>query len=77
MWSGVARIVYSATKKDVERVLGFDEGFLPRGWQRNMRRRGIEVLGCRLRQEGRAVLELYRERGGTIYNARGGARPAP
>ncbi len=72
LWSGVVGLVYAATRRDVEHVLGFDEGFLPRGWQRRMRRRGIEVDAGRLRQEARAVLELYRGRGGTIYNARRG-----
>jgi tRNA(Arg) A34 adenosine deaminase TadA len=77
LWSGVVRLVYAATKGDVERVLGFDEGFLPRGWQRKLRRRGIVVSPCLLRQEARAVLELYRERDGLIYRARQGARNNP
>jgi tRNA(Arg) A34 adenosine deaminase TadA len=74
LWSGVVGLLYAATKRDVERVLGFDEGFLPRGWQRKMRRRGIEVKGALLRQDARAILELYRERGGTIYAGRRGSR---
>jgi tRNA(Arg) A34 adenosine deaminase TadA len=75
LWSGVVRLVYAASKQDVERILGFDEGFLPRGWQRRLRRRGIAVSAGLLRQEARTVLELYRERGGTVYAARRGAGP--
>jgi tRNA(Arg) A34 adenosine deaminase TadA len=75
LWSGVAELTYAATKKDVERLLGFDEGFLPSGWQRRLRHRGISVHGAVLRDEARAVLRLYGERGGTIYNPRSGAAP--
>jgi tRNA(Arg) A34 adenosine deaminase TadA len=73
LWSGVTALTYAATKKDVERLLGFDEGFLPRGWQRRLGRRGITVRGALLRDEARDILRLYRERGGTIYSPRGGA----
>jgi tRNA(Arg) A34 adenosine deaminase TadA len=70
LWSGVVELTYAVTKQDVERVLGFDEGFLPRGWQRQMRRRGIVVRAGILRDEGRSLLRLYRERGGAVYNSR-------
>jgi tRNA(Arg) A34 adenosine deaminase TadA len=73
LWSGVTELTYAATKKDVERLLGFDEGFLPRGWQRRLGRRGITVRGALLRDEARDVLRLYGERGGTIYSPRSGA----
>ena len=73
LWSGVTELTYAATKKDVERLLGFDEGFLPPGWQRRLRRRGVTVRGALLRDEARSVLRLYGECGGTIYNPRSGA----
>jgi tRNA(Arg) A34 adenosine deaminase TadA len=74
VWSGVSRLVYGATRRDVESLSGFDEGFLARRWVQRLERRGIEVVGARLRQEAREVLRLYRERGGTVYNARRPAR---
>jgi len=67
LWSGVSRLVYGATRRDVESLSSFDEGFLPRRWAHRLKRRGIEVAGGLLRQEARAVLRLYGERGGTLY----------
>ena len=72
LWSGVTELAYAATKQDVERVLGFDEGFLPRGWQRRLGRRGVMVRAALLRDEARSILRLYRERNGTIYGGRKG-----
>jgi tRNA(Arg) A34 adenosine deaminase TadA len=73
LWSGVTELAYAATKQDVERALGFDEGFLARGWQRRLARRGVTVRAALLRDEARSILRLYRERNGTIYTPRRGS----
>jgi tRNA(Arg) A34 adenosine deaminase TadA len=72
LWSGVTRLVYGASAADVTGTLGFDEGPLPAGWIEEFRKRGIEVEGGRRRSEAAAVLDLYRARGGTVYNSRRG-----
>jgi tRNA(Arg) A34 adenosine deaminase TadA len=73
LWSGVTGLVYGAEAADVEAVLGFDEGPLPADWPEELRKRGIGVRsGGPLRREAVAVLELYKERGGTVYNSRRG-----
>lgn len=67
LWSGVSRLVFSATRDDVSR-LGFDEGpVFPESYA-YLRERGVEIVGGVLRDEGAAVFALYRERGGVIYN---------
>ncbi|RMG51284.1 MAG: nucleoside deaminase [Gammaproteobacteria bacterium] len=66
-WSGVDGIVTSATDADI-RAIGFDEGSKPENWAAALERRGIRVRRNLLRQQGRAVLERYRARGGEIYN---------
>lgn len=68
-WSGISRLVCAARSSDVEAV-GFDEGPVPEDWAGALTRRGISVSRDVGREEARAVLELYRERGGPIYNAR-------
>jgi len=73
LWSGVTSLVYSADAADVATILGFDEGPLPAGWKRELRKRGIKVEGGRLREEALAVLELYKKKSGTIYNSRRGS----
>ncbi|MEO5590522.1 MAG: nucleoside deaminase [Gemmatimonadaceae bacterium] len=68
LWSGVQRLVYSATREDASQ-LNFDEGpVFPVSWK-YLEDRGIEIGRALLRDEGRAVLELYRSKGGEIYNA--------
>ena len=67
LWSGVRRVVYSATREDADSI-DFDEGPVFAASYDYLRARGISFTGGVLREEGRAVLELYRTRGGPIYN---------
>jgi tRNA(Arg) A34 adenosine deaminase TadA len=67
LWSGVSRVVWSALREDANR-LGFDEGPVFPESHAYLTERGIALDGGVLRDEGREVLELYRGRGGTIYN---------
>jgi tRNA(Arg) A34 adenosine deaminase TadA len=67
LWAGVARVVWSATREDA-RLLEFDEGpVFPQSYE-YLKQRGLRFEGGVLRAEGRAVLQLYRDRGGIIYN---------
>ena len=67
LWSGVRRVVYGARGDDARR-LDFDEGPVFADTYRYLEDRGIEFVRDVLLEEGRAVLELYREHGGPIYN---------
>ena len=67
LWSGVRRIVTGAMREDAV-ALGFDEGPVFPESYRYLDRRGIAVARGLLRPEARAVLELYRSRGGIQYN---------
>jgi tRNA(Arg) A34 adenosine deaminase TadA len=68
LWSGVKRIVCGATRDDAT-FLNFEEGpVFPESYA-YLEKRGIEIVRNVLREEARAVLERYRARGGTIYNA--------
>ncbi len=66
-WSGVARLVCGARGADARRI-GFDEGPKPSGWRKALQARGIEVTRDVLREEAVAVLALYVDMGGPIYN---------
>lgn len=67
LWSGVRRVVYGAGREDASR-LNFEEGpVFPASYQ-YLEDRGIEIVRDFLREEARAVLELYRSRDGKIYN---------
>jgi tRNA(Arg) A34 adenosine deaminase TadA len=66
-WSGVRRVVFSATRQDAH-AIDFDEGPVFPASYDYLRHRGIDFVPGLLREEGRAVLEYYARRGGTIYN---------
>ena len=72
LWSGVTNLSYGAEADDVGSILGFDEGPLPVDWPRELLKRGIKVESGILRAEAVAVLELYRNKSGTVYNSRQG-----
>ena len=67
LWSGVTRVVFSATREDATRS-GFDEGPVFADSYRYLEDRGIMIERGRLRNEGASVLDLYIQRGGPIYN---------
>jgi tRNA(Arg) A34 adenosine deaminase TadA len=67
LWSGVQRVVYAATRDDAS-VLRFEEGPVFPESYKYLEDRGIEIVRGVLRDEGRAVLELYRSKSGKIYN---------
>lgn len=67
LWSGVHRIVTGATREDAM-AFGFDEGpVFPESYE-YLERRGVRLVPRVLRDEARAVLELYQNRGGEVYN---------
>ncbi|MGH7507571.1 MAG: nucleoside deaminase, partial [Longimicrobiales bacterium] len=69
LWSGVRGVVSAATRDDAHGV-DFDEGPVFAASYEYLRARGITFRREVLREEGRAVLRLYREgSGGVIYNA--------
>ena len=68
LWSGVRRVLCGATRDDAM-ALHFDEGPVFPESYRYLEARGIAFVRGVLRDEARAVLELYRQRGGKVYNA--------
>lgn len=67
LWSGVGSLVCGARDEDA-RAIGFDEGPKPADWVAQLEKRGVAVKRDVLRDEARAVLRLYRETGGELYN---------
>jgi tRNA(Arg) A34 adenosine deaminase TadA len=65
-WSGVRRVLFAATREDASEL--FDEGPVFPASYAYLEERGIRFHGGLLRAEGRAALELYRDRHGERYN---------
>ena len=67
LWSGVRRVVYGAAREDAS-MLNFEEGPVFPESYKYLEDRGITIVRNVLREEARAVLELYRSKSGKIYN---------
>ena len=67
LWSGVERVVYGAAREDAS-ILNFEEGPVFPASYDYLEERGIQIVRDVLRDEARAVLELYRTKNGKIYN---------
>jgi len=67
LWSGVSRVVCAATKDDAAGI-GFDEGPVYESSYEYLRNRGVEVKRGGMREEAVKAFDLYKERGGVIYN---------
>lgn len=67
LWSGVRRAVCGAAREDASQ-LKFEEGPVFPESYRYLEERGVAIERNVLRDEARAVLELYRTTSGTIYN---------
>ena len=67
-WSGVTRLICGSRDEDARRI-GFDEGPKLPNWQEVLEERGVHVTRNVLRREAVAVLDLYRQIGGEIYNS--------
>ena len=68
LWSGVKRVVCGAARDDASR-LSFEEGPVFPASYRYLEAHGISIVRNVLREEARAVMELYRAKRGAIYNA--------
>ena len=68
-WSGVRHLLCGARASDAE-AIGFDEGAKPKRWVAELKKRGISVVRDLCRQEAVAVLQRYKNTGGTIYGTR-------
>ena len=66
-WSGIKRLVYGATKEDVQFLTGFDEGPLPENWIIELNKRGVDVIGKIRQNEACHVLSSYIENNGNLY----------
>jgi tRNA(Arg) A34 adenosine deaminase TadA len=67
LWSGVGRVVCGATKDDASRI-GFDEGPVYESSYNYLIDRGIEIKRGLMREEAVKAFDLYKEKGGVIYN---------
>lgn len=68
LWSGVGRLVCAATKDDAHHT-GFDEGPVFEASYQHLQEKGIEIVRQLNREKAVAVFDLYKEKGGLVYNS--------
>jgi len=66
-WAGIDEILIGARAEDVMELSEFDEGPMPADWIGELGKRGIAVRRDILRDEARAVFELYSRADGPMY----------
>lgn len=75
VWSGVRSLVIAGSGPELETITGFDEGPIHPHWQRELEKRGIEVIDGVLTTAAVAVFEQFRQSGALVYNGRLGDNP--
>lgn len=70
LWSGVREVYFAATARDVETLVGFDEGPLHENWIEEASKRGVLIHQGPARADACAILKQYKESGQCVYNAR-------
>lgn len=73
VWSGVRSLAIAGSGPELETITGFDEGPIHPHWQRELEKRGIEVIDGVLTAEAVAVFEQFRQSGALVYNGRLGS----
>ena len=66
MWSGIKKVYYGLSSKEVEQVSGFIEGYKP-GWEDYFKSIGIQVTGGIEKEECKKLLKHYISSGKTVY----------
>ena len=74
LWSGVRSLAIAGSGPELEAITGFDEGPIHPQWDRELARRGIELVNDVLTEEALQVFRDFVASGAIVYNGRGGGR---
>ncbi|MCR4881094.1 MAG: nucleoside deaminase [bacterium] len=66
MWSGIKRVYYGMSSKEVEKISGFIEGYKP-DWENYFQKIGIDVVGGIEVDDCKKALENYVKKNNPIY----------
>ena len=57
LWSGIRSLVIAGSGSELETITGFDEGPVPKHWQEELTKRGIEVIDNILNDKAIAIFK--------------------
>lgn len=72
LWSGVRSLAIAGHGPELEAITGFDEGPIHPEWDKELAKRGIELIDNVLTEEALAVYRDFANSGALVYNARQG-----
>jgi len=72
LWSGVRSLVIAGSGPELEQITGFDEGPIHPEWEKELAKRGIELVEDVLKDEAIKVFRDFAASGAPVYNARQG-----
>jgi tRNA(Arg) A34 adenosine deaminase TadA len=73
LWSGIRSLVIAGSGPELEEITGFDEGPIHPEWDKELEKRGIEVINNVLHDEAVAVYKDFAASGALVYNGRSGS----
>ena len=73
IWSGIRSLAIAGSGPELEAITGFDEGPIHPEWDKELAKRGIELIDNVLNEEAIAVYHDFAASGALVYNGRGGA----
>jgi tRNA(Arg) A34 adenosine deaminase TadA len=72
LWSGVRSLVIAGSGPELEAITGFDEGPIHPEWDKELAKRGVELVNNVLTEEALNVYRDFAASGARVYNARQG-----
>jgi tRNA(Arg) A34 adenosine deaminase TadA len=73
LWSGVRSLVIAGSGAELEQITGFDEGPIHPEWEKELAKRGIELVNHVQREKALEGYRAFAASGSRVYNSRQGA----
>lgn len=70
IWSGIRSLVLAGDGPELEEITGFDEGPIHPEWDKELAKRGIELIRDVLHDESVQIFRDFAASGSLVYNAR-------
>jgi tRNA(Arg) A34 adenosine deaminase TadA len=70
LWSGVRSLAIAGSGPELEELTGFDEGPIHPEWDKELQKRGIELIDPLLSAEACEVFRAFGHSGALVYNSR-------
>ncbi len=72
LWSGIRSLAIAGSGPELEAITGFDEGPIHPEWDKELARRGIELIDSVLTEDALRVYRDFAASGSLVYNSRQG-----